>query len=173
MDNRRYPIGPFVTQNTYSTGELAQLIHIIETSPAQYRQLVENLSPADLAKTYREGSWTVHQLIHHVADIQLVHFFRMKKALTEPDYKVITLIDMNAWVHTADATEAPIADSLVLFDGVTRRYVYLAKSLTEPMLAITYYHPVREIMINQAQALAMTAWHVQHHLAHIKLALSN
>ncbi|QDK78611.1 hypothetical protein EXU85_08295 [Spirosoma sp. KCTC 42546] len=172
MDDRKYPIGPFVTQDTYSADELAHLISIIENSPAQYRQLVENLSPTDLAKTYREGSWTVHQLVHHVADIQFVHFFRMKKALTEPDYKVLTLIDMNAWVHTPDATEAPITDSLVLLDGVTRRYVYLANSLTSDQLAIAYYHPVRQIQINQAQALAMTAWHVQHHLAHIKLALS-
>ncbi|MVM28668.1 hypothetical protein GO755_01395 [Spirosoma sp. HMF4905] len=172
MDNRKYPIGPFVTQDTYSADELDQLISIIESSPARYRELVENLSPANLAKTYRDGSWTVQQLVHHVADIQFVHFFRMKKALTEPDYKELTLIDMNAWAHTPDATEAPIADSLILFEGVTLRYVYLAKSLTEPMLAIAYYHPVRQIMINQAQALAMTAWHVQHHLAHIKLALS-
>lgn len=172
MDDRKYPIGPFVAQDTYSADELAHLIRIIENSPAQYRQLVENLSPADLAKTYREGSWTVHQLVHHVADIQFVHFFRMKKALTEPDYKVITLIDMNAWAHTPDAVEAPIDDSLLLFEGVTKRYMYLAKSLTEPMLAIDYYHPVRQIMLTQAQALAMTAWHVQHHLAHIKLALA-
>ncbi|QMW03937.1 YfiT family bacillithiol transferase [Spirosoma foliorum] len=172
MDDRKFPIGPFVPQDTYSTEELAQLIKIIENSPAAYRELVENLSTTDLAKTYREGSWTVQQLVHHVADIQFVHFLRMKKALTEPDYKVLTLIDMNAWAHTPDATEAPIDDSLVLLDGVTRRYVYLTKSLTEPMLAISYFHPVRQIMISQAQALAMTAWHVQHHLAHIKLALS-
>lgn len=172
MNDRKFPIGPFTPQDTYSADELAQLIKIIETSPAAYRELVEKLAPADLAKTYREGSWTVQQLVHHVADIQFVHFLRMKKALTEPDYKVLTLIDMNAWAHTPDAIEAPIDDSLVLLDGVTRRYVYLAKSLTESMLAISYFHPVRQIMISQAQALAMTAWHVQHHLAHIKLALA-
>lgn len=172
MDNRKYPIGPFAPQPTYSAEELAQLIQTIENSPAQYRQLVEHLSPTDLAKTYRDGSWTVQQLVHHVADIQLLHFLRMKKALTEPDYKELTLIDMNGWAATPDATEAPIADSLLLFDGATLRYMYLAKSLTESMLAISYYHPVRQIQINQAQAIAMTAWHVQHHLAHIKLALA-
>lgn len=172
MDDRKYPIGPLAPQDTYSPDELAGLIGIIESSPARYRQLVASLSPTDLAKTYREGSWTVQQLIHHVADIQFVHFMRMKKALTEPDYDVITLIDMNAWAATPDAVHAPIDDSLLLLDGVTRRYMYLAKSLTEAQLAISYTHPLRQRTFTQAQALAMSAWHVQHHLAHIKLALA-
>lgn len=171
-DNRRFPIGPFVSQDTYTAEELEKLIDIIEACPAQYRQLVEQLSEDDLSKTYREGSWTVQQLVHHVADIQFVHFMRMKKALTEPDYNEVTLIDMNAWAQTPDALEAPVVDSLLLLDGATRRYVYLAKSLTDDQLAISYYHPVRQRSYSQAQALAMTAWHVQHHLAHIKLALA-
>ncbi|GAB4000635.1 bacillithiol transferase BstA [Spirosoma daeguense] len=173
MEDRKYPIGPFVAQDTYSADELAQLITIIENSPATYRQLVENLSADDLAKTYREGSWTVQQLIHHVADIQILHFMRMKKALTEPDYENVTLINMNGWAATSDSTEAPIGDSLVMLEGATKRYVWLANSLNELQLTITYYHPVRERSYSQAQALAMSAWHVQHHLAHIKLALES
>lgn len=171
MDNRKFPIGPFVCQDAYSTDELAELIATIEKSPATYRQVVENLSPDELAKTYREGSWTVRQLIHHVADIQLLHFFRMKKALTEPDYETVTLINMDGWAATTDSTLAPVEDSLRLFEGVTQRYVRLGKSLSDDQLAISYYHPVRQRSYNQAQALAMSAWHVQHHLAHIRLAL--
>ncbi len=94
------PIGPFVIQDTYSADELARLIDIIETSPTAYRQLVEDLSPTDLAKTYREGSWIVQQLVHHVADMQLLHYLRMKKALTETDYAEVTMIDMNGWAAT-------------------------------------------------------------------------
>ncbi|GAB3891660.1 bacillithiol transferase BstA [Larkinella knui] len=172
MENRKYPIGPFTAQETYSPEELRHLIAIIEPMPARYRELVENRSPEDLAKTYREGSWTVQQLIHHVSDIQLLHFLRMKKALTEPDYEVVTLINMDAWVATPDSIAAPIADSLVSFDGLTRRYVYLMKSLTDEQLAIKYFHPVRKLWFTQAQAIAMSAWHVQHHLAHINLALA-
>ncbi|WP_420151689.1 YfiT family bacillithiol transferase [Spirosoma sp.] len=171
MDNRKFPIGPLKLQDSYSADERSELIRIIEASPSQYRQLVEHLSPEELTRTYREGSWTVRQLVHHVSDMQFLHYMRMKKALTEPDYKIVTLVNMDGWANTPDATEAPIEDSLRMFEGVHQRYAYLAKTLTEPMLAITYYHPVRQIYINQAQALAMSAWHVQHHLAHIRLAL--
>ncbi len=173
MQDRKYPIGTFSLQQTYTPTELDQLIDILKMSPAQYRRLVENLTPDDLAKTYREGSWTVQQVVHHVADMQLLHFLRMKKALTEPDYESATLVDMNAWAATPDSTTAPVADSLLLFEGVHRRYVYLAKSLDDTQLAIRYFHPVRQIWFTQAQALAMSAWHVQHHLAHIRLALAS
>ncbi|GAB3918183.1 YfiT family bacillithiol transferase [Larkinella terrae] len=173
MDNRRYPIGLFQYKESYSPEEIKQFISIIETIPASYRLLVEDLAPEDLGRTYREGSWTIQQLIHHVSDIQLVHFFRMKKALTEPDYEVVTLINMDKWVETPDGKTAPIEDSLVSFDSITRRYVYLMKSLTDEQLAIKYYHPVRKIWFDQAQAIAISAWHTQHHLAHIKLALSD
>ena len=37
----------------------------------------------DLKKTYREGSWTIRQLVHHVADTHQWHFIRIKQALTE------------------------------------------------------------------------------------------
>ena len=171
MQDRKFPIGPFISQPTYSPADLAALIGIIECSPAHYRQVVAQLSPADLTKIYREGSWTVRQIVHHVADIQLLHYLRMKKALTESDYTSLTLIDMNAWANTPDGATAPIEDSLLLLAGVTNRYVYLAKSLDEAQLAIQYYHPVRQFWLNQSQALALSAWHVQHHLAHITLAL--
>lgn len=167
----KYPIGNFNKQDFYSPEEIQSLIHIIETAPAKYNVLVKNLSEADLTKTYRDGSWNVRQLIHHVADIQLLHFLRMKKALTEPDYKDVTLILMDEWVKTPDGIRAPIEDSLVMFEGITKRHVYLLKSLTDENLKIEYFHPVRKYIINQAQALAMTAWHVQHHYAHIEVAI--
>lgn len=172
MENRKYPIGPFTHQETYSPEELKQFVAILETMPDSYRLLVEKLSPEELAKTYREGSWTIQQLIHHVCDIQFLHFFRMKKALTEPDYEVVTLINMDGWVETPDSKTAPIDDSLQVFASISRRYVYLLKSLTDEQLAIAYYHPVRKLWFNQAQAMAMSVWHTQHHLAHIKLALT-
>lgn len=169
--NLKYPIGPFVKKDDYSQEEIDSLISSIEMAPELLSELIENLAPEDLKKTYRPGSWNVQQLVHHVADIQLLHFLRMKKALTEPDYKEVTLIDMDAWARTADANNEPVEDSLLMLQGITRRYVFLMRSLTEQELQVAYYHPVRKYSINQAQAIAMSAWHLQHHLAHIKLAI--
>ncbi|QRR02068.1 DinB family protein [Dyadobacter sandarakinus] len=171
MTDPRFPIGPLALQEQYSRDEVAALIDIIADAPAHYRTLVQDLDNEDLARTYREGAWTVRQLVHHVADLQFVHYFRIKKAVTEPDYKEPTLVDMNAWAHAADSLAAPVEDSLRIFEGVHSRYAFFARTLTDEQLAISYFHGLRKIWITQAQALAMSAWHVQHHLAHIKIAL--
>lgn len=169
--DRRYPIGPLAMQNEYTREELSRLTDVVEAAPATYRATVADLSPTELAQTYRQGSWTIQQLVHHVADIQLLHLLRMKKALTEPDYAVVTLIDMDRWAATEDASSAPVEDSLLMFEGIQRRYVRLIRSLDTEQLAIAYHHPVRQRAFTQTQAVAMSAWHVAHHLAHIRLAL--
>lgn len=171
LTHLKFPIGPFTAQEHISTTELDAMIHTIAAAPADYRAITKDLISNDLKKTYRDGSWNVQQLVNHVADMQLLHFFRMKKALTEPDYKEITLVNIDGWAHTSDGLTSPIADSLDMFEGVTRRFVHLMRSLSEQQQAIAYYHPVRKIMLNQKQAISMSAWHVKHHLAHIGIAL--
>lgn len=171
MTDRKFPIGPFVKQESYTPEELDTLIRKIDMIPAQYRALVENLSEEDLEKKYREDSWTIRQIVHHIADIHYLYYLRMKKAITEPDYKEMTLIDMNAWSATPDSLSAPVSGSLLALEGVNQRYVLLAKSLTEAQLNISYYHPVRQIWFSQKDALAIAVWHANHHIGHIKWAL--
>lgn len=172
LNQLKFPIGPFTAQENTSNADLGTFIKTIASAPADYRNITQGLSEADLQKTYREGSWNVQQLVNHVADMQLLHFFRMKKALTETDYKEITLVNIDGWARTPDGLTSPIQDSLDMFEGIAKRFVYLIKSLDETQQNIAYYHPVRKTMLNQKQAIAMSAWHVRHHLAHIRMALA-
>ncbi|MGN6617695.1 MAG: YfiT family bacillithiol transferase [Ilyomonas sp.] len=167
----RYPIGNFVKKEQYTSAEIEAMIAFIEEAPALYKDIVTALTPLGIQKTYRPGSWNVQQLVHHVADIQLLHFLRMKKALTETDYTNVTLINMDAWAVTADVMDAPTENSLLMLEGITKRYVLLLRSLTNEELKKEYYHPVRKYFINQSQAIAMSAWHLRHHLEHIKIAV--
>ena len=171
MEHIKFPIGAFTAPEQVTQQELQVLIETIETVVLKYRGLTEKLSDSDLRKTYRDGAWNIQQLVSHVADMQMLHFFRMKKALTEPDYKEITLVDIPAWAHTADGVSTPVSDALDMMESITKRFVRLMRSLDETQQQIAYYHPVRKTMLNQKQAIAMTAWHVRHHLEHIKIAL--
>lgn len=169
----KFPIGPFVVLDQIDENILKEYIDTIDKAPSLYRVLTENLTAKDLSRTYREGSWNVQQLVNHVTDMQLLHYFRMKKALTESDYKEITLVNIDQWAATPDNLYLPVSDGLAMMESITKRFVFLMRSLNEQQHAISYYHPVRKIMLNQKQAISMTAWHVQHHLEHIKIALSN
>ena len=173
LDLLKFPIGPFKAPENVSTPELDELVRTIASAPAKYRQITRDLSADDLKKTYRDGSWNIQQLVNHVADMQLLHLFRMKKALTETDYKEITLVDMDGWAQTFDGRFSPIEDSLDMFEAIAKRFVLLIKSLDEAQQEIAYYHPVRKTMLNQKQAIAMSAWHVKHHLEHIRIALAH
>lgn len=172
-DYLKYPIGTFEKKDTYSSSEIASLIEEIEELPSRYREIVQSLTDDDLAKTYRPGSWNIRQLVHHVADIQLLHFFRMKKVLTEENYSDVTLINMDGWAKTPDSLTEPVEDSLIALEGLTRRYAFLMRSLTEDELKLEYFHPVRKVKFNQAQAIAISNWHLKHHLAHINIALGS
>jgi hypothetical protein len=173
LNRLKFPTGPFTAQENISESELNGLIKTIASAPAEYRNITKGLSQADLRKSYREGAWNVQQLVNHVADMHLLHFFRMKKALTEADYKETTLVDVDGWARTSDGLTSPIEDSLDMFESIGKRFVHLMKSLDEKQKEISYYHPLRKTMFNQKQAVAMSAWHVRHHLEHIRIALGS
>jgi hypothetical protein len=168
----KFPIGPFVVHPDINTVTLNSFVETIASAPQKYRMLTEKLSGKEQQKSYRPGAWNVRQLVNHVADMQLLHYFRMKKALTEKDYKELTLVNIDGWAQTPDSLSYAIGDSLLLFESITNRFVYLIRNLDEDQLAISYYHPVRKVMLNQKQAISMSAWHVKHHFEHIRIALT-
>lgn len=169
-DPTRYPIGLWQSKDTYTVAEIRQLVDQIATLPDAYALVLANVSTADLSRQYRPGSWTVQQLVHHVADTHMLHFMRLKNALTAPD-TVGVMADVNAWAALSEGQHAPIADSLILLKGIHQRIAFLVGTLLPDQLAITYYHPVRQRHLTLAQALSVIVWHAEHHLAHIRLAL--
>src|ERR671919_66539 len=97
LNHLKFPIGPFAARHNISTSVLNEMINTIASAPARYREVTKDLSESDLRKTYREGSWNVQQLVNHIADMHLLHFFRMKRAVTEQDYKEVTLVNVDGW----------------------------------------------------------------------------
>ena len=133
------------------------------------RETVSSLSEEELSETYREGSWTVRQLVHHIADSQLNMYQRLKLALTDENPRV-PAFDEEKWAIQPD-TELPVEISIKLLEGLNERIVSLGQSLTEQQLDRTFVHQENgEITV--ATKVAKLVWHEEHHLAHIKIALS-
>jgi hypothetical protein len=172
MEHLQYPIGRFSPQSDYTAAEIQGMIRRLEQMPDFFTHLLAGCTEAHLAKTYRTGSWNIRQLVHHVADMHLVYYLRMKKALTETD-PVATMIEMDKWSDLADARQAPVAGSLLMLEGVNERFIYFLQTLEAQDWDITYYHPVRQIQLSLKQTLYMALWHASHHLAHTELALGH
>jgi uncharacterized damage-inducible protein DinB len=171
LDQRRFPIGPWQERPEYSLDSIKQISKRIQQLPSEYAKQTANLSDEDLLKHYREGSFTVRQLVHHVADMHILHYARIKNALLAPG-QTGWMVDMNGWANTEEAQTAPIDSSLNMLEGTHQRIAFLAQTLSPEQLAITYHHPFRQRDLTLAQALHIVMWHAEHHLAHIRLALA-
>ncbi len=170
LEQIQYPIGKWASKDHYSPEEIEQNITDILAYALKYRELTSHLSDEDLEKTYREGSWTIRQLVHHVADTHMWHFIRIKQALTEGS-PVGLFGNVNALAALADSAKAPIMNSLQMIECTHNRYAYLAENIAESEYHKTYYHPFRQIHVTIPQAIDMSVWHLKHHLGHIEIAL--
>lgn len=166
MSDPRYPIGPFKFEHdNLSDAERAALIAQIASAPVGLRAAVAALNDAQLDTPYREGGWTVRQLVHHVADSHMNGYIRVKLALAE-DVPTIKPYDENAWVKLGDTPATPITTSLNLLDALHERWANLFRAMTPAEFARTFRHPELGTLSLNKQ-LALYAWHGRHHTAHI------
>ncbi|MFB4168228.1 YfiT family bacillithiol transferase [Virgibacillus sp. JSM 102003] len=165
----RFPIGELQVPNKVTLENIQQWLKEIETYTIRLRETVAPLSDEELSSTYRDGSWTVRQLVHHIADSQLNMYQRLKLALTDEN-PTVPAFDQDKWAIHPD-TELPVESSIKMLEGINERIVSLGSSLTEDQLDRVFTHP-KNGKITVAAKVAKLAWHEEHHLAHIKIALS-
>ncbi len=170
MSNPRFPIGEFQRPDRLSVEDRAAAISRIEAMPATLRRALAGMSDAQLDSTYREGSWTLRQVVHHLADSHVNSYTRFRLALTEK-HPTIKPYDEAKWAELEDARAMPVEVSLTLLDSLHVRWIRMLRSLDPSDFERTINHPESGTM-SIDQLLAMYAWHGDHHIAHINLARS-
>jgi uncharacterized damage-inducible protein DinB len=165
MHDLRYPIGQFNPCVLAGTNTRAMLISQLAETPGRLRAAAENLSLDQLNTPYRPGGWTVRQVVHHLADAQMNWYIRTKLALTEKE-PVIKPYNEALWAELYDAHTGPLESSLILLDGLYRRWVDLFRSLSEEQWKCSMNHPERGI-VTLDFVLPLNVWHGRHHTAHI------
>src|SRR5580692_6923913 len=160
----KYPIGDFVPPATISPDERTEAIATLAELPEQLRNAVDGLSSAQLSTPYREGGWTLRQVVHHVADSHINAYVRVKLALTE-DWPTIKPYDEGAWAKLHDVA-APVEWSLELVESLHARCVMLLQSLSDEQWKRGCQHPDNGPMTVELLAL-LYAWHSRHHVSHI------
>jgi len=166
MTDLRYPIGKFEAP----TGPLAQdqraaMIDQIAAAPEALRKAVAGLTAAQLDTPYRDGGWTVRQVVHHLPDSHLNAYVRFKLALTE-DEPTIKPYDQERWADLPDGRTGSVEVSLAILEGLHERWVRLLRSLGPAEFARKLNHPEMGILDLDYLA-AMYAWHGKHHTAHV------
>ena len=161
----RYPIGKFEMPTQATSVRRQRAIEEIAATPAKLRAAVKGLNDAQLDTPYRDGGWTVRQVVHHVPDSHLNAYVRLKLALTE-DKPTIKPYEEAAWAELADTKATPIEVSQMLLDSLHARWDRLWRSLKPEQFARVLIHPEHgERTIDWL--LFLYEWHGKHHTAHI------
>ena len=126
IDRARYPLGPFDWAGEMTDASRADALRDIEQLPARIRSALRDLDSALLDAPYREGGWTVRQLVHHVADSHMNGYIRLKFALTE-DNPALKGYEQARWAELPDS-QLDIDISLRILDGVHARWAALWRS---------------------------------------------
>lgn len=160
-----YPIGRYAVEEV-TRESLPTLLDDIAQLPGRVRQAVRGWGDAELDTPYRQGGWTVRQLVHHLPDSHINAYIRMRLALTE-DTPTIRPYQEKLWAELWDARTGPVELSLSLLDALHARWTVLLRSCDLAALrSRAYYHPEMGLQTLD-QVVHHYAWHGRHHLAHI------
>jgi uncharacterized damage-inducible protein DinB len=161
----RYPVGKFEMPAVVTPERRQQAIAEIASTPTKMRAAVKGLSEAQLDTPYREGGWTVRQVVHHVPDSHVNAYVRLKLALTE-DKPTIKTYEEAAWAELPDSKSASIGVSQLLLDAVHARWDRVWRGMKAEDFARKVVHPEHgERSVDWL--LFMYEWHGRHHVAHI------
>lgn len=161
----RFPIGQYEPQ-PFSDRQKREWLQDIQFLPGLLEQAIENLDEFQFETPYRDGGWTVRQVVHHVPDSHLNAYTRFKLGLTE-DKPTIKPYDEARWADLKDVSVVPVNISITLLYALHTRWHSAIRDLTNEQWKLTVFHPEHKKEMTLWHLLGMYAWHGKHHVAHI------
>jgi hypothetical protein len=118
--------------------ERSEKISKIERLPDLVAGAVEGLTDAQLDTPYRDGGWTVRQVVHHLADSHMNALVRTKLVLTE-EYPPLKGYMQDSWAVLEDC-KLDLIPSLEILKGLHARWTVLLKNVSETQWARAGLH---------------------------------
>src|SRR5215468_8303846 len=140
MEDLRFPVGKFHYDGSPSPEQKQVFLDEIAQTPNKLRGAVTGLTDTQLNTPYREGGWTVRQVVHHVPDSHMNSYTRFKLALTEHE-PTIKPYDEAKWAELIDGRTGPIEPSLNLLEALHYRWTVCLRSLSDEDMKKQFTHP--------------------------------
>lgn len=162
--DERYPIGKFQWTGPNTPEQRQEFITQIAGLPTRLREAVAGLTEEQLDTPYRDGGWSVRQVVHHLPDSHMNALIRFKLALTENE-PVIKPYKQDAWARLADS-RGPVSLSLQMIEALHQRWELVLRSMSAEDFERKLTHP-EQGLVALDRFLALYAWHGAHHVGHI------
>jgi hypothetical protein len=165
-ESLRFPVGRLTRRSALDPAGRAAAIAEIARLPSALSGAVRGLTDAQLDTPYREGGWTVRQVVHHLADSHVNAYVRCKLIVSEDD-PPLKAYDQDAWSSMSDAMTLPVAISLALLENLHARWHRFLQSLDASAFGRSGLH-TEDGPVTLDMLLQTYSWHGRHHVAHIR-----
>jgi len=109
--------------------------------PDRLTAATEGIAEADLTRLEADGKWSVHDVVAHLQDLELVYAVRIRTILAGAGGdRPLPSLAQNAWVERVHRRE-PLQELLEQFHFHRRTNLQLLERLTDEELARTGVHP--------------------------------
>jgi len=167
MSDPRFPVGDFNFTPFESEAERQSAIAEIRDLPKRVKEALAAIGEKKLDQPYREGGWTVRQLVHHIADSHMNGYTRFRLGLTE-NKPTVKPYDEKAWAELPDS-KLPVEHSVSILENLHHRWTVLLELTPAEAFTREVLHPDNGLM-SLDRVLQTYAWHGRHHVAHIRNA---
>lgn len=107
----------------YSPGEAMK---IQAATYSKLRRLTKGLKPPQLAFRPAEGTWSIKEIVTHLADVEMVYGFRYRKILAE-ETPELSPFDQNLWAGNLNYHQRDLNSVLEMFRAVRQNNLDLMK----------------------------------------------
>jgi uncharacterized damage-inducible protein DinB len=164
MSDPRYPVGKFHFSPFTTESDRQAAIAEIRDLPRLLKVALADLGEEKLDTPYREGGWTVRQLVHHIADSHMNGYTRFRLGLTE-DKPTVKPYNEQRWAELPDSS-LPVSHSVAILENLHHRWTVMLELTPAEAFPRELFHPDNGVMTLD-HVLQMYAWHGRHHVAHI------
>nr|WP_321237320.1 putative metal-dependent hydrolase [uncultured Psychroserpens sp.] len=168
----KFPIGEFKKPDVITSEMITTWIQDIEQFPKAIENATKHLTIEELNWQYRPNGWTIKQVVHHCSDSHMNSMIRFKLALTE-DAPTIRPYYEDRWATLVDGIDDNLKDTLFLLKGLHAKLGKLLRHISEEELSKVFVHPEHGKRFRLDETIGTYAWHSNHHLAHVKQAITH
>jgi uncharacterized damage-inducible protein DinB len=144
----------------------SELIDAFEHGHKKYRQAIAGLSPQQMKAFPVPETWSIHQIVVHVADSHVIGADRMQRIIAM-DYPILQSYDETLFTKNLHYHEQSIEDWLTIMELTGRQYARLLRCLPESAYARAGNHTEAGPM-TLSQMLQRCVNHIEHHLKFVQ-----
>lgn len=126
------------------------------------RQALDGLREADVHQRIEPGTWSILELVVHLADTDAIAIDRMKRILTE-DNPTLLWADETAYVERLHCHDQSLEDASLLFELGRRQFARVLRKLDDAQFDRVGTHN-RAGVVSVAALVRTYSDHLDHHL---------